>query len=122
MFTTRAFIFLPLLLTSPIQMPATVHGRPGRLIVIEAACANIVRWHSCSEQLDLWSSPDGKTVIVCAPAPGAYQLLAWTAVNGVPSEAVRCTVIVETPEPPRSSNQKEIAHDRTRDRRQMRMD
>jgi hypothetical protein len=103
-FTPRVFVFLPLFLqqAQPIQVPNEVRGRPGRLIVIEASAANVVRWHACtgSADLDFWSSTDGKTLIVCTPTPGVYQLLAWTAVNGVPSAGVRCTVIVETTEPP----------------------
>jgi hypothetical protein len=104
MFATRAVVFLPLFFQTPapLQIPAEVRSRPGRLIVIEAAAPNIVRWHVCGgpDRLDLWASPDGKTLIVCTPTPGVYELLAWTAINGVPSDGVRCVVIVETPEPP----------------------
>jgi hypothetical protein len=73
------------------------------LIIIEATAPNIVRWHACAgpDRLDLRTAPDGKTLIVCTPTPGVYELLAWTAVDGIPSDGVRCTVIVETPEPPR---------------------
>jgi hypothetical protein len=103
MFTARACVFLPLVLQTPIQLPAEVRGRPGRLIVIQATAPGIIRWHSCSgpDHLDRWSTPDGKTLIVCTPTPGVYHLLAWTAVDGTPTEGMRCAVIVETEEPPR---------------------
>jgi hypothetical protein len=100
-----AFVLLPTLFHTqpPIQVPAEVRGRPGRLIVIEATARNVARWHVCSgpDHLEFWSAADGRTVVACTPTPGVYELLAWTAVDGKPSEGVRCTVIVETAEPPR---------------------
>jgi hypothetical protein len=99
MFTTRAVLLLPIL----FQIPSEVRGRPGRLIVIEATAPGIVRWHVCSgpDHLDRWSTPDGKTLIVSTPTAGVYHLIAWTAVDGTPTEGMRCAVIVETEEPPR---------------------
>jgi hypothetical protein len=118
--------------TAPaIEMPSEVRGRPGRLIVIEANAAGIVRWHACAgpDHIDHWSTPDGKTLIMCTPTPGTYHLLAWTAVEGIPSEGVRCVVIVETEEPPtpadefveslRAAWSQEHALDRMRSRDQL---
>jgi hypothetical protein len=64
--------------------------------------AALVRWHACDgpDRPDLWHSPDGETLLLCTPTPGRYQLWAWTAVNGEPTEPVGCTVLIETPPPP----------------------
>src|SRR5207248_7165263 len=88
---------------APLRLPVEVRGRPGRLVTIQAETAAAqVRWHACRgpDTPDLWHSPDGKTLLFSTPAPGRYELIAWTATGGVPSEAVGCTVLIETPEPP----------------------
>ena len=88
---------------APLRLPAEVRGRPGRLVTIQAeTSAAQVRWHACRgpDTPDLWHSPDGKTLLFSTPAAGRYDLIAWTATGGVPSEAVGCTVLIETPEPP----------------------
>jgi hypothetical protein len=87
----------------PLALPAEVRGRPGRLVVVAAETpAALVRWHACDgpDRPDLWHPPDGKTLLFCTPTPGRYQLWAWTAVGGEPTEPVGCTVLIETPEPP----------------------
>ncbi len=87
----------------PLRLPAEVRGRPGRLVVVTAETAAArVRWHACPgpDHPDCWATPDGKTLLFCTPAPGRYQLLAWSAAAGEPTEAVACAVVIETPEPP----------------------
>ncbi|HTK77620.1 MAG TPA: hypothetical protein VL371_20310 [Gemmataceae bacterium] len=88
---------------APLRLPAEVRGRPGRLVTIQAdTTAAQVRWHACRgpDMPDLWHSPDGKTLVLSTPAAGRYDLIAWTATGGLPSEAVGCTVVIESPEPP----------------------
>jgi hypothetical protein len=88
---------------APLQLPAEVRGRPGRLVTIQAETpAAQVRWHACRgpDVPDLWHSADGKTLLFSTPAVGRYDLIAWTAAGGLPSEAVGCTVVIDTPEPP----------------------
>jgi hypothetical protein len=88
---------------APLRLPTEVRGRPGRLVTIEAETpAAQVRWHACRgpDVPDLWHSPDGKTLLFSTPSAGRYDLIAWTATGGRPSEAVGCTVVIETPEPP----------------------
>jgi len=87
----------------PLRLPAEVRGRPGRLVTVQAETpAAQVRWHACRgpDVPDLWHSPDGKTLLFSTPAAGRYDLIAWTASGGLPSEAVACTVVIETPAPP----------------------
>jgi hypothetical protein len=86
-----------------LRLPAEVRGRPGRLVVVTAETpAARVRWHACGgpDRPDLWCPPDGKTLLLCTPTPGRYELLAWTAAGSEPTEAVACAVLIETPEPP----------------------
>lgn len=88
---------------APLRLPTEVRGRPGRLVTIQAETPTAqVRWHACRgpDVPDLWHSPDGKTLLFSTPAAGRYDLIAWTATAGLPSEAVGCTVLIETPEPP----------------------
>jgi hypothetical protein len=87
----------------PLRLPAEVRGRPGRLVTVEADTpAAHVRWHACrgADIPDLWPSPDGKTLLFCTPTPGRYELIAWAAAGDVPTDAVGCSVFIETPEPP----------------------
>jgi hypothetical protein len=87
----------------PLRLPAEVRGRPGRLVTVEADTpAARVCWHACrgADIPDLWPSPDGKTLLFCTPTPGRYELIAWAAAGGVPTAAVGCSVLIETPEPP----------------------
>lgn len=88
---------------APLRLPSEVRGRPGRLVTVQAETpAAQVRWHACRgpDVPDLWHSPDGKTLLFSTPAAGRYDLIAWTASGGLPSEAVGCTIVIETPEPP----------------------
>src|SRR3954454_13720783 len=104
----RSFVALLAIASSaaadpPLTGPARVTGRTSRLVVINAETpATTVRWHACPgpDRPDLWPAPDGKTLLFCVPMPGTYELWAWTAVNGEPTEAVGVTVVIETPEPP----------------------
>lgn len=86
-----------------LRLPANIAARTGRLVVITPeTAATQVRWHTCSgsEKPDVWHTPDGKTLVFCAAAPGRYELWAWTASPGEASDAVNCIVTVESPEPP----------------------
>jgi len=86
-----------------LRLPAEVRGRPGRLVIVTAQTpAAKVRWHACAgpDRPDLWQPVDGKTLLFSTPTPGRYEVWAWTAAGGEPTEAVGCTVLVETPEPP----------------------
>src|SRR5262245_25608064 len=70
---------------APLRLPAEVHGRPGRLVTVQAeTSAPQVRWHACRgpDVPDLWHSPDGKTLLFSTPAVGRYDLIAWTATGG----------------------------------------
>ncbi|MFO0808971.1 MAG: hypothetical protein U0746_10135 [Gemmataceae bacterium] len=87
----------------PLRLPPEVTGRPGRLVAVTAQTpAPLVRWHTCAgpSVADLWPTPDGKTVVFCAPQPGRYTLYAWAAAGSRPTEAVACVVRLEEPTPP----------------------
>lgn len=85
-----------------ISLPAEVKAPAGRLVKLAATTdGKFVRWLLMSEEADLVPFPDGKTALFCAPKPGRYTVLAWTAAGDVPSEAARCVVVVgDAPGPP----------------------
>lgn len=83
---------------APISLPPVVKAQPGRLVKIQAATrATVVRWHCCSANCDLLGV-DRFAVFVC-PVAGKYEVIAWVSIDGIPSEAARCVVMVEGPGP-----------------------
>ncbi len=85
-----------------ISLPAEVKAAPGRLVKLVAESAGThIRWALASEDADLIPFPDGKTALFCSAKSGRFLVLAWTAIDGEPTEAARCWVIVgdRKPEP-----------------------
>jgi len=86
---------------SRLDIPSEVRAQPGRLTVIQCASAAKVCWHVCQTTFmpDVLPLDDGKTLVFVAAAAGKYELWAWSAANGTPTEAARCVVYVEGPAP-----------------------
>lgn len=87
----------------PIRLPSVVKGDAGKLIEVAAeTTGKVVRWESLDD--DLLLTPPGSTdakIWVIACKAGKYRLIAWTAVDGVPSPLSRCEIQVGNgPEPP----------------------
>ncbi|CAN5512508.1 hypothetical protein BH11PLA2_BH11PLA2_09080 [soil metagenome] len=99
-----AFIlFFPTLVHAQpaVKLPAEVTVAPGRIAKIPAETAGkTVKWLCISDDADLVPMPEGKLALFSSPKPGRYAVYAWTATGDVPSEAVKCVVIVGDPSPP----------------------
>lgn len=87
------------------QLPKEVAGKAGAFIKIPAVTSGKeVRWFAADAGLELFPVEllrDTKTAVVLASQPGRYRLLAWTAIEGTPTEAAVCVVVVgDPPNPP----------------------
>jgi len=84
-----------------LSVPAEVAARPGRITLIHAEAPAKVMWHACpaAEPPDLLPLDDGRSLVFVA-GPGRYELIAWSASGGQPTEAASCVVHVEPPTPP----------------------
>jgi len=97
--------FILFILTQPVepptvQLPVEVYAAPGRLVQLKAeTTGTLVKWALASDDADLVPFPDGKLAVFAAAKPGRYLVFAWTAIDGVPSDAARCVVIVGESKP-----------------------
>jgi hypothetical protein len=83
-----------------IALPVEVTAAPGRLVKLKAETAGtFVKWALASDDADLVPFPDGKLAVFAAAKPGRYLVLAWTAIDGIPSDAARCVVVVGEAKP-----------------------
>jgi hypothetical protein len=93
----------PLWADPNITLPAEVAGQPAAFIQVPATTkGKTVRWVSIDPGLNLFPAEllkDTRTAVVSASAPGRYRLLAYSSLNGEPTEAAQCVVVVGTPEP-----------------------
>lgn len=87
-----------------IQLPAEVKGNVGEFLKVPATTQGaVVRWRAIDPGLNLFPVEllkDTRTAVVVAVQPGRFRLLAWTALNGVPTEAAECVVVIAGPAPP----------------------
>jgi len=78
-----------------VSLPEKVEVAPGRLAKVQATSAGkTVRWINPHPQVDVIPSESGRWVIVASPTPGKYPIFAYTAIDGEPTEAAQCLVIV----------------------------
>lgn len=81
-----------------ISLPAEVRGEPGDFLKIPATTIGAeVRWYAVDTGLKLFPADqlrDSKTAIAIAIKPGKYRLIAWTAIQGTPTDAAVCLVII----------------------------
>lgn len=102
------FLAAFLLLTSPlwgqIKLPEKVEGEPSAFITVSAETeGEVVRWLAIDKGLNVFPASllkSTKSTVVTSAKAGRYRLIAWTAVGGIPSEAVETVVIVgDAPNP-----------------------
>lgn len=84
-----------------LSVPAEVVARPGRITLIHAAAPANIIWHVCptTQRPDVLPLDNGHSLVFVA-APGQYELIAWSAADGQPTEAATCVVRVEPEAPP----------------------
>lgn len=82
---------------SVFVVPSEVRALPGRLTIIRCQSPAAICWHVChsSSMPDVLPLDEGKTVVFVSTQSGRYELWAWSAANGNPTEAARCVVHVE---------------------------
>lgn len=90
-------------LAQDVVIPASLKTEPGRLLKIEATSkGTVIRWlNPDPDNLDLIPSESGRWIIVSSRQPGTYRIATWTAIDGVPSEAAICVLVVGNPVPPK---------------------
>jgi len=87
--------------TADIVLPAEVRGGAGELLDLEA--------ETRGESVQWWASPGlqhrglcagGKRCVVAAARQGRYTVIAWTSLDGKPTAAAECSVVVgDAPQP-----------------------
>lgn len=86
-----------------LTLPATVEGEVGAFISVPSETeGTVVQWVVIDPGINLFPSTllkDTKTAVVTSPRKGRYRLLAYTAIEGVPSEPAITTVVVGGAEP-----------------------
>lgn len=83
-----------------LTVPAAVSAAPAVIAEIRADTAGaVVRWVVLTPGLSVRALDGGRVLLVSGP-PGRYELLAYTALGGVPSEPARCAVTIGPPPAP----------------------
>ncbi len=85
-----------------LRVPSEVTAAPATITEIRAeTTALVVKWVVLTPGLSIRPIDSGRGLLVSGP-PGRYELLAYTAAGDVPSEPVRCVVVIRAtpPEPP----------------------
>lgn len=87
-----------------LTLPASVTGEAGAFIKVEADTnGQQVRWVALTPGLNVFPADllrDSRFTVVTATREGSYTLLAYTAINSVPSEPVTMQVIIGSPPTP----------------------
>lgn len=81
-----------------LTLPPEVAGQPGAFVPVPATTeGETVRWVVIDPGLNLFPSDllrDSRTAVVTAPVAGRFRVLAYTAIDGVPSEPAVTTVVI----------------------------
>jgi hypothetical protein len=80
-----------------VELPASVEGKPGRVIRVQANANGAVQWFTQAD-IDLIDQPDNRLLIV-APTAGRYLVYAYTARGGKASAPASMQVVVGEPGP-----------------------
>ncbi len=84
----------------PLKVPVEVRAPPATIVEVKAeTTGKVVKWISLTPGLSLRPIDSGRLLLVSGPV-GRYELLAYTALADIPSEPVRCAVIIGRPPDP----------------------
>jgi hypothetical protein len=87
---------LLLLIPGQVALPQTVKIYPGKMIKIPVQAVSPIKW-VCPPGADILPVENGRSIVFVATRPGIYQIAAYTAVGGKPTDPSLCTVVVEGP-------------------------
>lgn len=86
----------------PIEVPESVQIESGRMTMLTVTTqGKVIRWLNPNKSLDLLEFEEGRKVVVSSPQDGEYPIYVYTAIDGVPTVAVRCLVKVGKATPPK---------------------
>jgi len=92
-----------------VELPRRMEAGPGRLLRIEAKTSGKqIRWHlegsdpqtptnPPESPADLVVMESGRMAIFCAPKPGIFRVLAWTATGDTPGAPALCIIEIRDP-------------------------
>lgn len=87
-----------------LTLPAEVKGDPGAFVRIAATTnGREVKWIAVTPGLNVFPAEmlrDSRSTVVVASAEGRYQLLAYTALDGLPSDPATTTILIGSAPPP----------------------
>lgn len=93
-----------------VELPKLMEAGPGRLLRIEAKTSGKqIRWHlegsdpqtpanPHESPADLVVMESGRMAIFCAPKPGTFRVLAWTATGDTPGAPALCIIEIRDPQ------------------------
>lgn len=85
----------------PVEVPDQVQIESGRMTMLTVSTqGKVIRWLNPNKSLDLLEFEEGRKVVVSSPLDGEYPIYVYTAIDGVPTVAVRCLVKVGKATPP----------------------
>lgn len=87
-----------------LVLPVTVSGDVGAFVTVTAETnGSQVRWVGVTPGLNVFPAEllkDSRSTVVTASREGSYTLLAYTAINNVPSQPALMQVVIGKPAPP----------------------
>ena len=101
-----------------VELPRRMEANPGRLLRIEAkSSGKQIRWHlegsdpqtptnPPESPADLVVMESGRMAIFCAPRPGTFRVLAWTATGDTPGAPALCVIEIREPQDNRNKPDK----------------
>lgn len=80
----------------PINVPESVKIDTGRMamVTVTTESKEVLRWVNPNPKLDLLEFENGRKVVISSSVGGEYPIYVYTAIDGVPTVAVKCLVKV----------------------------
>lgn len=89
---------LALLLAQDLKLPAEVTAQPGTFVsLIAETKGEVVKFQAIDPGVSLFPAEllaNRKSTVAVAMAAGRYRVLAWSAIDGKPTDAVQVTLVV----------------------------
>lgn len=85
------------------EVSSELTGEPGEFLTVRASSPGPVKYKSVDPGLSVFPADqlrDNKSTVVVAKDKGIYRLLAWSVVDGAPTDGKTCVVKIGTPKKP----------------------